>query len=245
MSIPKVIHYCWFGDDRKKKEIEKYINTWKNVLNDYEIIEWNEKNTDFTNNSFAKSNFEKGKYAFVSDYVRLKVLYEYGGIYLDTDIEVKKKFDDMLNNEIFIGFMFDCNVGTAVIGAEENNKIINELLSIYDDLGETNIPNNDLFTQFLLDNYKDFRLNGQMQLLESGLKIYPKEYFERPTYNSKMGYSVHHYNGSWRDKKSGILKKVIKMVIGDVLAGKLSHYKALKVSPFYQVYLEHKKQGPE
>lgn len=241
MSIPKIIHYCWFGDSNKPKDIVKYMDTW-NKLKDFKIMEWNEDNFDINCNKYVKENYLKGKYAFVSDYVRLLKLYEFGGIYLDTDMEIKKSFDDFLSNKMFLGFMFDCNLGTAVIGAERYNVTIKKILDLYDNNTSDNSPNNDLFTRFFLENYVDFKLNNKYQIINNSITIYPKEYFERPTYNKSMGYSIHHYKGSWYNKKDSTLKKITKIILGNVIYSRLSHYRALKTSPFYKIYLKHKKE---
>ena len=91
--IPKKIHYCWFGNSERPKVIQDIMKSW-NKLQGFEIIEWNETNIDLKEHPYLEKSYNEGKYAFVSDYVRLKVLYEEGGIYLDTDVEVKKNFDD-------------------------------------------------------------------------------------------------------------------------------------------------------
>lgn len=103
-TIPKVIHYCWFGKGEKSNLSEKCIQSWKEKLEGYEIIEWNEENFNINCNKYVKEAYERKKYAFVSDYVRLYVLYNYGGIYLDTDVEVLKTFDQFLVNDSFVGF---------------------------------------------------------------------------------------------------------------------------------------------
>ncbi|WP_281957433.1 glycosyltransferase family 32 protein, partial [Bacillus cereus] len=96
---------CWFGGKEKPDHIKKYMKTWDG-LKDYKIVEWNEKTFDIENNKFVKDAYEGRKWAFVSDYVRLKALYEHGGIYLDTDVELKKNFNDILSNDMFLGFIY-------------------------------------------------------------------------------------------------------------------------------------------
>src|SRR5574344_1059503 len=103
MAIPKIIHYCWFGNNPKSEEIQKYINSWKTYMPDYEIIEWNESNFDVNKLKYTKQAYEMKKYAFVSDVARIEALYEYGGIYFDTDVEVFKSFDNKLNNSCVLG----------------------------------------------------------------------------------------------------------------------------------------------
>ena len=116
--IPKKIHYCWFGKNPLPEQTKQYIETWKKYCHDYEIIEWNEDNFDINQNQYCKEAYEAKKWAFVSDYVRLKVLYDNGGIYMDTDIEVIKPLDDLLQYNWFAGFEAEDRIQTGVIGAE-------------------------------------------------------------------------------------------------------------------------------
>ena len=133
-KIPKKIHYCWFGNNELPEEQKKYIETWKKHCPDYEIKEWNEKNFDINSNKYVKEAYEAKKFAFVSDYVRLHALYNEGGIYMDTDIEVLKSFDVFLKHTAFIGFEDLKHIGTGVIGAEKGNKWIRLLLKDYDNI---------------------------------------------------------------------------------------------------------------
>ena len=102
--IPKVIHYCWFGHGEKPELARKCIASWKKFCPDYEIIEWNEGNFDVKQNGYTQMCYEEKKYAFLSDYVRLLVVAEYGGIYFDTDVELLKSLDQLLDHEAFFGF---------------------------------------------------------------------------------------------------------------------------------------------
>lgn len=103
--IPKIIHYCWFGGGPKPKSVEKYIRSWKKYCSDYEIIEWNEDNFDISSSPlYVKQAYAAKKWAFVSDYARLKVVFECGGIYFDTDVQVIKNIDTLLQYDTFFGF---------------------------------------------------------------------------------------------------------------------------------------------
>lgn len=122
--IPKIIHYCWFSDPSEYPEdTKKCMATWKQVLPDYEFIHWNADNFDVSECAYAAEAYQMKKYAFASDYVRLKVLYEYGGIYLDTDIEVMKSFNDLLNNKAFTCFEDDRRIAAFIFGSEKGNPL--------------------------------------------------------------------------------------------------------------------------
>ena len=251
MAIPKIIHYCWFGKGEKNSLIKRCIRTWyKTLYPEYEIIEWNENNFNVEGYDYTREMYRKKKWAFVSDYVRLHVLHQYGGIYLDTDVEVLKKFDNLLNNKMFLGFMFDCNIGTAIIGSEKNHPVLKDLLNVYQNLDITNqtFPNNDIFTKYLLENYPEFKLNNRFQVLGKGTKkeitIYPKEYFELPSI-FKKGYTIHNHLGSWYKNNSNILKRFIKnFYITKALYGKIVNKLAIRKSPFREIYLKHSKEVP-
>ena len=102
--IPKTIHYCWFGHSEKPELFVKCLNSWKKYCPDYEIKEWNEDNFDIHCSDYVQEAYEAGKWAFVTDYARLWIIYHHGGIYLDTDVEVIKPYDDLLSNKAFFGF---------------------------------------------------------------------------------------------------------------------------------------------
>ena len=135
MSIPKVIHYCWFGKGEMPKLAKKCIKSWKKYCPDYEIICWNEENFDLTQNRYMKEAYEAGKWAFVSDVARLIIIYENGGIYLDTDVELIKPIDDLLQSKGFMGFDEKGIVATGLgFGAEKGNEIVGEFLKDYNNI---------------------------------------------------------------------------------------------------------------
>ena len=100
--IPKVIHYCWFGGNELPEKAKSCIESWKKYCPDYEIIEWNETNTDINMNPYTTMCYEQKKYAFLTDYIRLIVIQEYGGIYMDTDVEIINNLDSLLENEAYL-----------------------------------------------------------------------------------------------------------------------------------------------
>ena len=243
MAIPKIIHYCWFGKrDAQPEIVRRCIASWAK-LDDFVIYEWNQDNFDPGPNPVFERMMATGRYGFASDIARLVSLHRMGGIYLDSDVEVKKKFpDSILQYHAFVPFMFDCTLGTSVVGAEASSPIIETLLELYRNLEDTKSPNNNLFTRFFLKEFPEFRLNNKFQVLQGNVAIFPKEYFECPTQKSDMGYAVHHALGSWyrkRNSPKAHLRNGIKRLAGEVLYSKISRYVGLRRSPFYPIYRRH------
>lgn len=260
--IPRIIHYCWYGNKEKPTSIKKYMATWELLQKQgYKIIEWNEENCDLHCNNYVKSAVKKGNWAFVSDYFRIKALYEWGGVYLDTDVEVYKSFDDLLNLRGFLGFMYDSLIGTAVLGFEKHNPFIGTLLDIYNSakwLEDVNNKfsiqlsnkeyicdsNNALFTLMILNRYKKFKLNGKEQQFNE-FKIFPMKEFE---IGSVLGrtHCVHRCEASWKNHstKREIFKvikntaKIMPLVHLDAIIRYISYQKHIRNSLFYERYKE-------
>lgn len=212
-QIPRIIHYCWFGKKEKPNDVRLCIESWRTKLPDYQIIEWNEENFLIVEAvQYVKEAYEKKKWAFVSDYVRLKVLYEYGGIYLDTDVEVFKRFDDLLDNNFFAGFESKDYVATAVLACKKNNDLIKLFLDSYADRkfirqdGSLDIETTNVVELTLLLKKQGLLLNGKQQLIKGGT-IYPQKYFASNDFLNIFGryrkdiYSYHHCAASWYDIK--------------------------------------------
>ncbi len=225
-SIPKIIHYCWFGNSEKPKIVKKCINSWKDKLKDYEIIEWNEKNFDVNSNEFTKKAYEDKKFAFVSDYVRIYVLYKFGGIYMDTDVEVIKEFtEEILNNESFWGFEEKNFIATSTIGAKKNNKFIGEFLKEYEKIQfnkQDMITNVAMVSKMVQAN--GVSLNGKYQRIEGAATFYPQEYFSPYDYincyskSTENTYTIHHYYKSWLPFNQRVKSK-LKLILSRVIGG--------------------------
>ena len=227
-KIPKVVHYCWFGKKEKPEIVNKCIQSWKSVLKDYELIEWNEENFDINCNTYVKEAYENKKYAFVSDYARVYALYNMGGIYLDTDVEVYKSLDEFLDEESFWGFEEKNYVATSTIGAKKGNRLIKSFLEFYDDKSFTKISesidtstNVQIVTKILKN--LGFDMNGKKQHIEGIGTIYPQEYFSPYDYinyydkKTKNTYTKHHFYKSWinpKDKVKSNIKKFLSKIIG-------------------------------
>lgn len=227
MSIPKIIHYCWFGGNEKPKKVKKCIESWKKFMPEFEIIEWSESNFDINALQYTKQAYEMKKYAFVSDVARLNALNTYGGIYFDTDVEVFKNFTPLLNEKCILGFEEEEYIATSMMAAEPNNKLINRFLKIYDNISfldeEGNIiegTNVSKLTDLLVE--KGLKRENIYQKLDDNISIYPKEYFSPYVYPygiyqiTDNSYCVHHFFVSWQSK-TVLLKRYLKMVIAKLI----------------------------
>lgn len=210
-SIPKIIHYCWFGGKDKPEEIKKYMKTWKEKFPDFRIVEWNENNFDIKNSiDYVREAYEAGKYAFVSDYVRLCALREYGGVYLDTDVEILQNFEALLNGCSFVsGFETETNLITAFIACVPSEPHITAFAEEYRyrhfKLGDNmydQTPINDKFTEFM--SKYGLKKNNKYQILDNSVFIYPYEVFcGYDVENSHLRITnetmtVHHFQSSWK-----------------------------------------------
>ncbi|PLR68737.1 glycosyl transferase [Bacillus sp. UMB0893] len=227
-KIPKIIHYCWFGKKEKPAIINKCIESWRKNLHGYEIIEWNEDNYDINSYSYVKDAYHAGKYAFVSDYVRLYALYHFGGIYLDTDVEVFKPFDDILYHESFWGFEQENFIATSTIGAVKGNRFIKNFLDSYEskkfikqDGSFDSLTNVAVVTKLL--ESKKLMLNGEYQVIDGIGAFFPQTYFSPYDYIngrkflSENTYAIHYFYKSWlplRVKVKGVIKGNIVKVLG-------------------------------
>ena len=133
--IPQKIHYCWFGGKRKPKLAQKCIASWRRFCPDYEIIEWNENNVDLAEYPYLKWCHENKKWAFLSDLVRLLVVFKHGGIYLDTDVEVVKPLDALLECQAFYGFENNEFVASGLgFGAVAGHQSVKRMIALYADM---------------------------------------------------------------------------------------------------------------
>lgn len=180
--IPKIIHYCWFGRGKMPELALKCIESWHKHMPDYEYILWNEDNFDVNSTPYTMEAYEARRYAFVSDFVRLKALYELGGIYMDVDFEVFKPFDDLLYNRAFAGFEGSkySPVMMGVIGSEAKGEWVNEQLGYYYNRHFIIDGKEDLTTNvtFITEKMSEGGLvqNGIEQVYKD-LHIFPVDYF--------------------------------------------------------------------
>ena len=224
--IPKIIHYCWFGRNPLPESAQKCIASWRKFLPDYEIKEWNEDNFDVNIIPYTKEAYEAKKYAFVSDYARFWILYHYGGLYFDTDVEVIKPMDDIVERGAFMGLEIDgTQRGTKIavnpglgLGTEAKSLIYQDILAGFEKLdfyGADGQRNNysmiPMVTEILLS--KGLKVDGKVQTI-SGVTVYPVCYFN--PYNDLIGklnvtsetYSIHWYSATWMEPKTKWLMRI-------------------------------------
>ncbi len=212
--IPRVIHYFWFGGGEKPQSVKKCIESWKQNCPDFEIREWNESNYDVHKHSYMEKAYDEGLWAFVSDYARLDVLYRFGGIYLDTDVEVLKDLSPLCETTAFIGFESPERVNDGQgIGCMPGMPIIKEMLDVYDyegayecSLGRNGfIESPKLRTKVLMEH--GLVQNGSRQRI-CGMDIFPVDYLCPLDYDTgklritNNTYSIHHFNASWKDERA-------------------------------------------
>ncbi len=210
--IPKVIHYCWIGDNPLPESAKKCINSWKKYCPDYQIIEWNEQNYDFQKTTFMREAYSAKKWGFVPDYARLDIVYRYGGIYLDTDVEIIKPLDTLLDYRGFAGFENSEHIALGLgFGAEQGNEIIKELLDSYEDKhfinedGGVNLVSSPLIDTKTLQ-LVGLQCNGSKQTI-NGFVFLPVDYLCAKSYYdgiiriTENTLSIHHYDSSWVPEK--------------------------------------------
>ena len=212
-SIPKIIHYCWFGDNEPSEKMKYYIETWRKYLSDYEIKEWNDENIKDIKSPYLEVAVKNKMWAFVADYIRFWALYNYGGIYFDTDVEVLKSFDKLLNRDFFIGlemYSSGISLGTATIGASKKLPMLKEIIEMYDN--HNPIRKNGHFDYFSTSpkmlvkffkekygyNFEKFIYNKNITEVAPNCFVFPEIYFSAHKYPiTKYTYCKHNFLGNW------------------------------------------------
>ena len=209
--IPKKIHYCWFGGNPLPELSQKCIASWKKFCPDYEIIEWNETNYDIKKNKYMNQAYENKRWGFVPDYARLDIIYTYGGIYLDTDVELIKSIDELLLLKAFAGVEQNSEYVALGLGfgAEKGHPTIKTLRDYYDTLlfvesDELNLTPAPKINSIVLQSM-GYRFSKQPMDI-CGMTIFPSEYLCPINYDTneltitENTYSIHHYTASWYDE---------------------------------------------
>lgn len=218
--IPKVIHYCWFGHNEKPKLAQRCIASWRKYCSDFRIIEWNEDNFDVAQHPYLQWCYDQKKWAFLSDYARLLILRDHGGIYLDTDVEVIRPLDDLLLFDAFFGFEENRFINTGQgFGCATGHPAVTAMTKDYEDMKPD--PNGSYITESCpLINTRallpyGLQQNGQRQTV-LGAEILPADYlnpYDDPTGRlniTENTYSIHWYAKSWISKQIQIRSQIMK-----------------------------------
>lgn len=218
--IPKVIHYCWFGGAPLPELAQKCIASWRKYCPDYEIREWNEGNFDVNCCAYAKEAYDSRKWAFVTDVARLYVLAAYGGIYMDTDVEVLRPLDYILEHEAVSGFEKDNRVPTGLMASVPDQVMIKELLHEYDDIhflrqdGSMDDTTNVVrITNACLRH--GLRPDGTLQTI-NGFTFLPKDYLcpkdctTGEIHLTENSYAIHHFDGSWLSEEDRVILELTR-----------------------------------
>ncbi len=218
--IPKKIHYCWFGGNPLPELASKCINSWKKFCPDYEIIEWNESNFDVECNDYVHEAYNAGKWAFVSDYARFKIIYDYGGIYFDTDVELIKNIDEIADKGPFMGCEAQNYVAPGLALAANPGLAL--IKTILDDYKNDHFINSDGSQNFktvverttkILEKHGFNKNKNEIQFVD-GIYIYPEDYFCPLNYRTGVltitdnTVAIHHYVASWQDEKEQRYHKI-------------------------------------
>ena len=242
--IPKIIHYCWFGGNPLPELAQKCIESWKKYCPDYEIKRWDETNFDLNYNDYIRETYEAKKWAFVTDVVRLYALVNYGGIYMDTDVEVLKPLDELLQYEAVSGFESESRIQTGLMACREEYELFVEMLHDYDDAhfkrpdgtydmttNVTRITNTCLKYGLILDNKKQ-TVNGFTLLPKDYLC--PKDPDTKEIFITANTMTIHHFDGSWvseEQKLASQLRRKYSKIIPQSVAGYVAAFSAeLKIN---------------
>ena len=232
--IPKIIHFCWLSDDPYPEQIQKCINSWKEVMPDYEFIKWDRTRFDVDSVPYVKEAFKAKKYAFCADYIRIYALYTMGGIYLDSDVLVYKSFNPFLHHKSFSSIEFHSyflyahisnkkerlvGIEAAVLGAEKGSDWLKDILDYYHStsfsLRKSSIKKNIMprvIARILHKKY-GFEYIPSYQCLKNDYHIYPSEVFSsNDTNNSPIKYSSHLGANSWGYNKTNIMRDILKTI---------------------------------
>lgn len=214
MAIPKIIHFCWFGRGPKNELAQKCIQSWKKYCPDYILKEWNEDNFNLDTNEYVRQAYDNKKFAFVTDFVRLYALYNEGGIYMDTDVEVLKPLDAFLKHSAFSSFENNNKIPTGLMAAEKGNDWIFDLMQEYTDLefidknGRMDLTTNvERITNLTVEKYGLLPKSSYQELGGGIVTMYPYDYFcpkdcETGEINiTENTHTIHHFSGSWHTEK--------------------------------------------
>lgn len=225
--IPKIIHYCWLGDDPYPKKIQFCIDSWKRLLPDYELMLWDKHRFDIESVRWVKEAYQQKKYAFAADYIRCYALYNYGGIYLDSDVEVVRSYNELLELPYFLGReRVSGHIEAATMGFEKSHPLFRYLMDYYErhafiENGKLNTrPMPRIIRDITTAYYREVDIEQPEDFVhqEDVLNILPSDYFSpkenEHIYQTENTYSIHHYTGTWHSPIYNWMRKIILTLFG-------------------------------
>ncbi|CAG4999654.1 hypothetical protein DYBT9275_02272 [Dyadobacter sp. CECT 9275] len=238
--IPKVIHYCWFGRGKMPVMANRCITSWQKFLPDYELRLWDEATFDVDSVPYVKEAYQARKFAFVTDYVRLYALYRFGGIYMDTDVEVLKSLDNLLHLPAFSGFESETEIPTGIMASEPFGKWAEEQLQYYNGKhflladGSYDMTTNVEIISGIMAG-EGFKLKNGYQIYKEWIHIFPKDYFCPKERSGLINvtpntYCIHHFEGSWQPLGSKIKKYFFRKILGPKITDQLIKIKRTVLS---------------
>lgn len=235
--IPKIIHYCWLSNDPIPENMQKWMSTWKK-LNGYEFILWNFDRFDINSSIWVKQAFNAKKYAFAADYIRAFALYNYGGIYMDMDVEVIKSFDELLCEDYLIAYESPLGIEGGILGSAKGSPIFKNILDYYKDKSfinkdgsfNTNPALPGIISKVLRDNYvirNDYinktPFDGKVVFIYPWFYFTSRNYPYREIEVKKESFTIHHFAGSWY--KEAKWKSLIKTILGKRITKSIISFK--------------------
>lgn len=220
--IPKILHLCWLSGDPYPPKIQKCLDSWKKYLPDYEVMLWDLNRFDLNSSPWVKQAFNAKKYAFAADYIRMYALYNYGGIYLDSDVEILKSFDDFLHLPYFAGAETAGTIEAAIMGAEKGCDWIKVCLDYYEGrnfIKEDGQMDIRMLPEILTETIQKLKpihnlpsgssINDLKNIdMQKEVYVLPCEYFSPKIFDSRevvltpQTYAIHHYQNSWFSHKA-------------------------------------------
>ena len=228
--IPKIIHYCWLSGDPIPVPLQKYMKSWKTYLPEYEFWLWNFDRFDINSSVWVQEAFQAKKYAFAADYIRCYALYNYGGIYLDMDVEVLKPFDDLLDLPYFIGMEDSAAaIEAAIMGAQKGHPLFQKTMEYYtnrhfvkSDGNYDTRPLPQIMRQIIDENFQYTKILSMSDFARGSYRnicLFPQDYFSPKSYKTKKihltenTYTIHHFVAGWHGCKEQ-LYRCVESVLG-------------------------------
>lgn len=219
--ITKKLHYVWVGGGPIPPTYQAYIDRWSVLMPDWEVVRWDEQNFDVHSSAYCRQAYEQKRWAFVSDYIRVKVLYDHGGIYLDTDEEMVQSLECFAQHQAFFGLESGPRLQAGVFGCQAKNEAVGAILKHYDQRGylvngkQDNTVVGTHFLEVLRGLYPDFEPKEQVTVLADGVVVYPSRYFCPDLATLRItdeSYTIHRPMGSWLSPKDQLKKKLYVFV---------------------------------